>query len=50
MNVGVNKSMAPPAPPAKTGAPKQVKLNAMPWFHGKVYTLLKISHLDIFMK
>ena len=36
MNVGVNKSMAPPIPPAKTGQKKEVKLNAMPWFHGKV--------------
>ena len=36
MNVGVNKSMAPPIPPVKTGQKKEVKLNAMPWFHGKV--------------
>ena len=37
MNIGVNqKSMAPPVPPAKTGGKKEVKLNAMPWFHGKV--------------
>ena len=36
MNVGVNKAMAPPIPPAKTGQKKEVKLNAMPWFHGKV--------------
>lgn len=35
MNVGVNKSMAP-VPPAKTGGPKVVRLNSMPWFHGKI--------------
>ena len=37
MNVGVNsdKRLAP-APPAKTGSREQVKMNAMPWFHGKV--------------
>ena len=37
MNVGVNKQMAPPVPPAKTcGGKKEVRLNSMPWFHGKV--------------
>ena len=40
MNVGVNKSMAPPIPPAKTGQKKEVKLNAMPWFHGKVLSFM----------
>ena len=37
MNVGVNndKRLAP-VPPAKTGSREQVKMNAMPWFHGKV--------------
>ena len=37
MNVGVNKQMAPPVPPAKTcGGKKEVRLNSMPWFHGKI--------------
>ena len=42
MNVGVNndKRLAP-VPPAKTGSREQVKMNAMPWFHGKVRCSIK---------
>jgi hypothetical protein len=50
MNVGVNqKSMAPPIPPAKTGGKKEVKLNAMPWFHGKVDNTIRTIHYYLFI-